>query len=222
MLEPFPIHSATGQTIYVCVFNRDGQVFDFDDNTWKEPDVAVDPYIDAPALPNTGGADFCDYLAEIDLGVISPGPEVLFVRPKAFVRQGGSNDLLTDEAIYQDAAWCVFGRSYRDDPRVECVFKGVNRRDTDPESYQCSVGMISAGQHMDLAALAPDAECEVVIRQIGSGADHFTLTATAPAASGRFEMTRNSPNFTANRGYYATITISAGSWTFSKTFSAFG
>lgn len=71
-VETFEFTGAASTNHYLAIFNTDGEVFDWDDETFKALGSATEPYLLATQLAGMGGSAKSGYVAEVDLAILNP------------------------------------------------------------------------------------------------------------------------------------------------------
>jgi len=211
---------ATGLTVYLVVLNlADGDVFDWDDDTWQAIGDAVTPAVAMTGLA-TYGTSQREYAGSIDLALINDGMTPVNVAVKVFSQAGGSPDPETDELLAEVYPFTVVlgerlaGVSTKPAFKVVAV---VDTTTTDGTVAHVKVQLLDeSGSLIDLDAADPSATCAVNVQRDGV-ANQFTLSTSdfgAPNGNGWFEADFNNPNFTTDKGYTGIATIVSGGVTY--------
>jgi hypothetical protein len=191
----YTVNHTSGANVYFRVFNGSGQVFDFDDDTFKALGSATTPYIAATEQADADGTGRSDYAATINTSDLYSGASVADFRIKAY-------DNATPAA--GDVAFGGFGFSLPD---------------ADLQLYRCRAEgafTSSAGTEIRIEAwlerngqtvILTSGTCAITIRETGAGSDLLSLSDSAPNSLGRFEITQINPGFTDDRLYMARVTI---------------
>lgn len=210
-----------GMNVYFMLRNTAGNYFDQDDNTFKALASCVDPYFEATERIYKAGADESDYVADIDLDGLAPGLAAVECHAIAVKRVGGSPDLAADEIISQpETIVAQLGQlGYRN---YDLKFY-IATKTTSGTTVQVWVELLADSALVALETIDPTAECTLEVKMHGN-ASQFTMNAAAMGAvnaAHRFEAEYTNPNFTADRGFVATPTITAVGLTISrdKTFT---
>ena len=206
MTETFYIEDVSGANIYFRIFGltgaEAGQVFDFDDNTFKALSGAVTPYVAATERADMSGTGRSGYTAAIDLATIN-----LTGTAKRYLLQAYNNVAPAngDNPISDGTAFVVQFGDTGDGP-LDVDFDGAFTT-TAGVAVRFIVGLTKRGLPVDLNAVDAAAEVVITAREHGAGVDLFVTAGDTVNAAGRFEVTELTPGYTDDRVYLHTIEI---------------
>lgn len=203
-----------GADIYVRIFGRTGSelglVFDADDNTFKDPAGATTtPHLACTEKPYENGTGKSSYIVTVDLANINS----TFVLKDYVVRAfDNATPSFNDQAIGETVAFSV-------------QVSDLGRRQIEPElvaAFTTTQGVevrLSAFLNVDgeRYVLPGTAIGTIVVREHGEGTNLYTVAGTANA-QGRFELFQELPNYTADRLYNHSVTITVDGVAFTKDF----
>jgi len=209
-----------GVTVYPFVGNAAGQVYDFDDDTWKAAGSVVDPVpgtVTELALP---GNDQSRYSVGLDLALINPSLTLttywIFWRRQL----GAAVNLAIDEPIAVNSHVI---RCSRLNPSLTLHHRPNLMQDQSPEVASFWVWLEADGQKLDINELTPTPGIVIDIRKEGAGSDLFQATAASPNAAGEFYVTYNTPGYGEDtRTFRATINIGSGAFVATDVFLGAG
>jgi hypothetical protein len=214
---------AAGSDLYVACFNEDGDVFDFDSNTWVAISLPpVDPFL-APTAEETGtgGDGYSDYWWDIDLGLLNATATEMAVRVKVFEQAGGSPVLADDAVVGISDVSVVSGAEVVVADFTECVFTPAYRAGNDTIYFTAQLRV--NGQPVTLAG---GDTCTIVVRQINplAGSNLFTVGPSAPDANGVFTLSQVNPGLNADTVVYRaiiTMVVDGVTYTFHQHFPSY-
>lgn len=210
-----------GKVVYFVLRNAAGNYFDQADDTFKALASCTDPYFEATERILKTGASESEYIATVDLADIAPGLAIVECFALALRRVGGAPDLAADEVISQPVEIVVqlskLGRREID------IKWYVATKTTSGTTVQVWAELTADGDPVALHTIDNAATCTLDVKLHGN-ANQFAMNAAAMGAvnaAHRFEAEYSNPNFTADRGYAAKITIAAAgqTWIRDRTFT---
>lgn len=194
-MKTFTCNHTAGADIYFRIYNSDGEVFDFDDDTFKALGSATTPYIVATEQPDADGTGRSDYAAEIDTALISDGSIPAEFRIKYF-----------DNATPAAGDLAIGGTTFRIPELAteiyECHAEGALLT-TAGNEIRITAWLTYNGQTLPVTS----GTCSIAIREHSASSDLLVLNSASPDVLGRFEFTQSNPGFTDDRLYMARITI---------------
>lgn len=199
-------------TIYASIFNVAGEVFDFNDNTFKALGGATTPYLALTEYTAPGGSAFSFYAASFDLADINNTATRAQYAISIYEQAGGSPAPSTDTVLSNPSPFSVrFGAT--GDWEVRHQIDGCFTT-TAGTTVRFLVKTSYGDQRIALETVDPTATAALAVREYGAGADLFTISATTVNAAGIFELEKANPGYTADRLYKYTLTIVINGVTF--------
>lgn len=211
-VKEFTFNYDSGANIYIRIFGRTGselsKVFDANDNTFKSS-ISSTTHIVCTERALEDGTGKSAYTASVDLSNINSTFVLKDYVIKAF---NNASPVAEDVSISETESFSV-------------QVSDLGRRIIEPELGEAFT--TTAGTEIRLSAylkvdgeryiLPGTASCTLTVREHGSGVNLYSETETANA-QGRFELSKNNPNYTADRLYNHSVAISVDSVTFTKDF----
>ncbi|MCA9013693.1 MAG: hypothetical protein KDA77_00045 [Planctomycetaceae bacterium] len=204
----------SGANIYIRIFGRTGSqlglVFDAADNTFKDPaGTTTTPYIQCTERAYEDGTGKSSYTATVDLSNINS----TFVLKDYVVRAfDNATPSFNDQAIGEPVPFSVqvsdLGRR-QIEPELGAAFTT-----TSGVEVRLSVFLNVDGERYVLPGTAIGT---IVVREHGEGTNLYTVAGTANA-QGRFELSQELPNYTGDRLYNHSVTITVDGVAFTKDF----
>lgn len=223
--EQLAVHFDESRTLYAAIFNEDGEVFDFDSDTFVALGLPpVDPYWPLEENVGTGGSGFSQYwfADPLDLARINPSATAMAVRINVFDQAGGSEDLAADTVIQVSDLTIKGGELVGSGGAgMQCLFEPIYRPNDDTMKFTVALELNGEAIELDVAA-----SCAIVIRQVNpvTGANLFSVSVSAPDANGHFTLSKLAPNLSGDTSTYrAIITIvnDGVTYTFTKFFPGY-
>lgn len=208
--EDFTTRFDPGQTVYPRFQNSAGQVFDWDDESWKSEASVVDP------VPSSGVSEVATlkgdqslYKTTIDLLKLNATLSTVNVWTMWVRQLGASPNLSIDEEISTERVDII--RAGRLNPVFTLKYQQNQKLDEPNTPASFWLSLLDRGEFVDLGDVSPAPGITIDIRKEGEGADLFQATAASPDASGSFYLTYDNPGFGADpRLFKATINIGSG------------
>lgn len=195
---------AAGNNVYFAIWNTSGNVFDFNDNTFKALGSATTPYVAATENTGQGGVSESGYRASVNLSNINSTLTVAAYIAEAYRRLGGSPVLTTDVLLAREEMRVSNGTLTIDGSSGQVVCEcDISVRTTAGVDADLVAWLERDGQRVVLAA----GSCSITVTEKDSGVDQWTVTDAAPNADGVFEMSKNLPAFTSDRIYIVKVSI---------------
>lgn len=187
-----------GLSIYFRLWNSAGQVFDFNDNTFKAIGSATTPYVAATERTAVDGDGFSAYVATVNLANVNNTGTLRHVFWAAY---SNGTPAAADVSVSDYAQMIVqFGRL--GPVSIQCKCEAAMLTSAGNE-VRILCWLEANGERISLAS----GSCTATFREHGSGSDLFAETDSAPNAAGSFELTKTSPGFTNDRIYQVTVAI---------------
>lgn len=193
----------SGQSVYLRIFNMSGQVFDFNDETFKSLGSATTPYIACTEQADVDGTGRSAYVVTIDLDDIYSGFNPADFR---FNLYANGTPAAGDVAF---AASVV--RLPEDIGQIDCRAEGVLTSTAGTE-IRITASLERNGQVVVLGS----GSVSMGIREHGASSNLLTLSSSSLTALGRFEITQSNPGFTDDRLYMARVAITTGGVTYTS------
>lgn len=194
-----------GATLYAAIFDSTGQVFDWNDNTFKAVASATTPGIALIERAAAGGGSKSLYTGSFNRATVNNTATVGQYSLTIFSQAGGSPAPVTDAAVSSPAAFEIrFGEP--GGLQVRHQIDGCFTT-TAGTLIRLMVQLLYDGQRVALETVDPTATCALAVREHGAGADLFTISATTVNAAGIFELSKTNPGYTADRLYKYTLTM---------------
>lgn len=187
--------------------DKDGNFFDFDDDTVKALGSCTTPSQAMTENSDTGGANLSEYVDELTLSSINNTGEIKDFFISIYEQAGGSPNLATDEVISPPALLKVqFGREA---PDKQIKFS-IATKTTAGTTVQAAVWMECNGEKLDLSTIDGSATCQIEIKQHGSEMVAVTLLTTdfTLNADDVFQAEVSDVSLTADNLFTAIVTIS--------------
>ena len=209
--ETLHFEDVASANVYIRVFNDAGQVLDFADDTFKAIASATTPYLAATAKADMAGTGRSGYVAALDLSKLNSTGD-----PKHFVAKfykHSSSPANTDNPVSDGVdLWVQFSELTVVGGEPVYGFVTCSVTSTAGSTANITAFLLWRGALVTLGS----ATASITVREAGSGSDLFTVTqadkigATA-VINNRMELTKASPNFTADRQYAVSGTITVNS-----------
>lgn len=189
----FKVRASGGQNVYAVLTNRDGQFFDFADNTFKAFASCTTPTVAMTEQPNGGGGGNSHYFYAFDLALLPKRLTTKTYWAEAYVRAGGSNAPLTDRTVVDQVPFHVQASQLGLFPlgvefcpafttTAGLVMRGI-------------LSVTRNGVTIDVHALDAAATLVVTAREFGSGVDHYETDPATVESAGWFEFEQSTPNY---------------------------
>jgi hypothetical protein len=204
--EVLTLEYDAGADVYLRIWNDSGQVFDFDDDTFKALSGAVEPYLAMTERADMAGTGRSGYQATVDLATVNKTGTAKRYTVKAY-DNGTPAD--ADNPVAEPLGLTVqFGRL--GERPVRCELEAA-LTSTAGSAVRLTAWLEHGGEIVDLSTLDPTASVSIGVREHGAGANLFTVTdgGAGPNASDRFEVTQSTPGFTDDRLYSFLVSITA-------------
>ena len=211
--EYFYLEEASGKsgTFYIRIFDTAGNVFDFNDNTFKALGSATTPYKRPTERTDVSGTGRSGYFTDVNLSNVNANLDA-----RAYVVQ------------WYDNATPASGDNPVSGAPKENLFvqlgERVDRAEMVDVRMHMSVNSTAGNEaHVSLWALfrgklvsLSGATCSLTVKEAGGTVALFTLTQTDKLGSNaindnRFELKKATPGFTADRQYRLSGTITINS-----------
>jgi hypothetical protein len=213
----------SGSNLYAVVFRADGQVFDWDDDTWQLIGSAVTPGIALTSVVAYGGGQ-AQYTASVDLETVAPDMTPVDCDIRFFLRAGGSPAPVTDYDLGEPVPLrLIYGEITPETGQDLEVDVTVNLTTTTGVSAHLTVELRRPdGRTLPLADIDPTATCAIEVTQDATATEgervaQFDLDTTecgSVNSEHQWEIEYANPNFTANRGFKAVATVVSGGVTY--------
>lgn len=205
--EIFTFEHSASADVYLRLFNSSGQVFDFNDDTFKALASCTTPYVAATERADMGGTGRSGYQATIDLADVNNTGAANRYSVKAYDNATPAD---TDNPISDELGITVqFGKLGEREIRV--AFEAALTT-TAGAAIRHIAWLEHGGEQVDLSAVDASATCDIAVREYGAGSDLYTDNSnTLAAGTDRFETETSSPGFTDDRVYLFTVTITENS-----------
>jgi hypothetical protein len=179
-------------------------------------DLNATPYLTATEQTDPGGSSSY-YIASLDMTLVHTSGDLMDFAIAAYTPVGTFPVPATDTIIgTPERLQLEYG--FEGSGRIELKFNPVFES-TAGTTFDLCASLSRNGYRIPLETYAPAATLALAVRQYGAGADLFTIAATTVNALGRFELTKASPGFTADRLYWyrATLVENGNTWVFEDT-----
>jgi hypothetical protein len=201
---------------YAVVYNAAGNVFDFNDNTFKALASATTPFAACTEQTSGGGTGQSTYVVTINLALLNKTLDTVRYGITFFDRAGGTPAPLTDTAWTYRSPFSVQAAEIGDDElAVEFCPCFTSTAGT---TMRALVTVLRNGKPVNVYTLDSAATCTVTAREHGAGSDLFTTSAATVSSNGDFAVSQASPGYTSDRAYQHTIAITVNSTTTSFRF----
>lgn len=192
--ETFHAQHTAGADVYFRIFDVSGQVFDFNDNTFKALASATTPYVTATERTGMGGSAKSGYTAAVDLANVNNTGSATRIVVKAYdnATPADTDDPIT--AVAPQYFTVQFGKL--GERTIVCRCEAAMTSSAGSE-IRFLAWLEHGGEKITLAA----GTCTITVREHGAGAALFTDINATPIASGLFESSQSSPGFTDDRVY---------------------
>lgn len=125
-----------------------------------------------------------------------------------YVRAGGSPNPATDVLLDLIPVRLQAGRI---NPVMDITLVAGHQKDVIPRVASFWLSVSANGEPVDCSGLDDaDLTCDVVVRREGDSADFLTAEAAEPEADGRYYVTFETPDYTADRTYMCRVNIGSG------------
>lgn len=211
--ETFTFLHTAGLPIYFRLFDDLGQVFDFDDATFKALTAATEPYLVATERQYMDGTGRSGYTCALDLADVYLG-----LVPKRYVLQAYAAITPATEDLAVSSPMGITIQAGEIGEKDVIVKSCLSVKSTEGAFAQISIWIEHGGRKVDIAALDPAATASIQVREHGSGLDLFTAAAVAgDLILGVFQIEQESPGFTDDRQYQIVCSITMNGVTYSAT-----
>ncbi|MBW3538756.1 MAG: hypothetical protein KY476_00650 [Planctomycetes bacterium] len=194
-----------GKSVYFRLFNDSGQVFDFNDNTFKALAGATTPYVVATERGDMDGAGLSGYQATINLANVNKTPTAKHYTLKAYANPAPADaDVSIADALDVIVQLGELGEG-------ELIVQAeVSVKSTAGLTAQVKAWLERNGRKIDVDTLDAATSASVTLREHGSAIDLFSKAlAAADLKEDIFEGEQATPGFTDDRQFdvEATITV---------------
>lgn len=203
--ETLVVQHTASKNVYFALFESDGDVFDFNDNTFKAIAGATTPYVAATEESDLGGVGRSVYVASVNLANVHDHGVPKDVIVQAYERAGGTPAPLTDTVIALPSYVKVQFAEVGELPlTVEIVPCFTSTAGTEVRLF---AKLMRGGKPVPIATYDAGATLALAVREHGAVGDLFTIGATVVGASHVWELTQAAPGYTADRLYKYTATL---------------
>lgn len=204
---PLFVERTAGQTVYFTLWNSAGQVFDFDDNTFKAVGSAVTPALAATERTGPGGS-VSHYTANLDLADVHMGGNVLRLWVAAFQQVGGSPAPATDTTLTIPESQRLLDIQFAEQGIGQLRLEVAPAFTTTAGlEMRLRAALTRNGVKVPLETYDAAATLALAVREQGAGSDLFTISATTVGADGLFDLDQADPEFTSDRVYSFIYTL---------------
>lgn len=214
--ETFSFEHTAAANIYFRIFNMSGQVFDFNDNTFKSLAAATTPYVTATEKADMGGTGRSGYVATINLTNVNNTGAANRYELKAYDNAAPADG---DNPVSDALPFTVkFGKLGE---RPWAVQFEVNVKSTAGSTAQLSVWLEYDGEKIDIDTVDATCSGNISMREHGAGADLFSKAlAVGDLTLDVFQVEQASPNFVDDREYNCVVSVTENGTTHTTEHSA--